>query len=255
MQLNFQRSGQGFPLIILHGLFGSLENWGAQAKQLSQRHDVIAVDLRNHGRSPHAARMDYSAMAEDLIELMERLQLDRAHLLGHSMGGKAAMQLALTHPDRVERLIVVDIAPVAYPPHHEEVFAGLDSIDLSRLQSRREADAILSRHVSSAPTRAFLLKNLYRDENGHFAWRMNLPVLEQQYDRIAAPPKGTPYTGPVLFIKGGESDYIAAEHREAILTCFPAARFKIIAGAGHLPHVEKPATFTRLVENFLTPDN
>ena len=255
MQLNFHRSGQGAPLIILHGLFGTLENWGAQIKQLSEHFDVIAIDLRNHGRSPHDARMDYPVMAEDVIELMDRLQLDRASLMGHSMGGKAAMQLAMNHPERVERLIVVDIAPVEYPPHHNDVFAGLNSIKLESLKSRRDADSTLSQHVSSEATRAFLLKNLYRDEHKNFAWRMNLAVLQQQYSHIAATPEGNAYTGPVLFIKGGESDYIQREHQQAILSRFPSAHFKVIAGAGHLPHVEKAALFTRLVEKFLTPDN
>jgi esterase len=255
MQLNFHRSGKGAPLVILHGLFGTLENWGAQIKQLSEHFDVIAVDLRNHGRSPHDSRMDYTAMADDVIELMNRLGLEKVNLMGHSMGGKAAMQLAMDHPGKVERLIVVDIAPVEYPPHHNDVFAGLKCINLSQLKSRREADDILSQHVNSEATRAFLLKNLYRNEDRHFAWRMNLPALEQQYGQIAAAPEGTPYGGPVLFIKGGESGYIQAEHQQAILSRFPAASFKIIAGAGHLPHVEKPSAFTRLVEKFLRPDN
>lgn len=255
MQLNYHRSGQGRPLVILHGLFGSLENWGAQVKQLSEHFDVIAIDLRNHGRSPHDARMDYTAMAEDVIELMDWLQLEHVCLMGHSMGGKAAMQLAMDHPNRVERLIVVDIAPVEYPPHHNAVFDGLNSIDLGSLKSRRDADSLLSRYVDCEATRAFLLKNLYRDDTRQFAWRMNLPVLQQQYVHISAAPEGTPYPGPVLFIKGGESGYISAEHQSAILSRFPSAGFKMIAGAGHLPHVEKPAAFTRLVEKFLTPDS
>lgn len=255
MQLNYQRSGQGQPLIILHGLFGSLENWGAQVRQLSEQFDVIAVDLRNHGRSDHADRMDYSSMAEDVIALMDQLDLKRVLLMGHSMGGKAAMQLAMDHPSRVERLIVVDIAPVQYPPHHTDVFAGLNDIDLSQLKSRRDADLILSEHVSSAPTRAFLLKNLYRNEAKTFAWRMNLPVLEQQYAAISKAPEGNPYTGPTLFIKGGDSDYLTTRSQPAIMSLFPNAGFKIIAGAGHLPHVEKPVAFTRLVEKFLKPDN
>jgi len=255
MQLNFHRSGRGTPLVILHGLFGTLENWGAQIRQLSEHFDVIAVDLRNHGRSPHDERMDYTAMAADVIELMNRLEVDRACLMGHSMGGKAAMQLAMSHPERVERLIVVDIAPVEYPPHHNDVFNGLNSIDLASLASRKDADNTLSQYVDAEATRAFLLKNLYRDEHKKFAWRMNLPVLEQQYGQIAAEPKGSPYNGPVLFIKGGESDYILREHQQAIVSRFPEASFKVIAGAGHLPHVEKPALFTRLVEKFLTPDS
>ncbi len=251
MLLHFQRHGQGEPLVILHGLFGTLDNWGAQIKTLSEHFDVIAADLRNHGRSPHGSEMSYRAMSNDLLELLDHLQLERINLMGHSMGGKAAMQFALDHPERVERLIVVDIAPVRYPPNHNEVIEGLNRIDLPQLKSRSEADHTLSEYVDSAVTRAFLLKNLYRNEHKQFAWRMNLPVLEQHYPDIAAAPEGESYTGPVLFIKGGESNYLLAEHQQPIQQLFPNAGFKIIAGAGHLPHVEKPAIFTRLVDNFL----
>ncbi len=251
MLLHFQRHGQGEPLVILHGLFGTLDNWGAQIKTLSEHFDVIAADLRNHGRSPHSDEMNYRAMSNDLLELLDHLQLERINLMGHSMGGKAAMQFALDHPERVQRLIVVDIAPVRYPSRHNEVIEGLKQIDLPQLKSRSEADRTLSEYVDSAATRAFLLKNLYRNEQKQFAWRMNLPTLEQQYASIGDAPDGKAYTGPVLFIKGGESDYLLAEHQQPIQQLFPKAGFKIIAGAGHLPHVEKPAIFTRLVDNFL----
>lgn len=251
MLLHFQRQGQGEPLVILHGLFGTLENWGAQIKALSERFDVIAADLRNHGRSAHSDKMNYRVMSNDLLELLDQLQLERINLMGHSMGGKAAMQFALDHPERVQRLIVVDIAPVRYPPNHNDVIAGLKRIDLTRLKSRSEADHTLSQYVDSAATRAFLLKNLYRNEHKQFAWRMNLPVLEQQYAEIAAAPQGDAFAGPVLFIKGGDSNYLQPEHQQPIQQLFPNAGFKIIAGAGHLPHVEKPAIFTRLVDNFL----
>ncbi|MBA4501460.1 alpha/beta fold hydrolase [Marinobacterium marinum] len=251
MLLHFQRHGQGEPLVILHGLFGTLENWGAQIKTLSERFDVVAADLRNHGRSPHAEIMSYKAMSEDLLTLLDHLQLERINLMGHSMGGKAAMQFALDHPERVKRLIVVDIAPVRYAPNHNDVIKGLNRIDLAELKSRTQADQTLSEYVDSAATRAFLLKNLYRDEHKRFAWRMNLPVLEREYANISASPEGAPYTGPVLFIKGGDSNYLLAEHQQPIQQLFPQASFKIIAGAGHLPHVEKAASFTRLVDQFL----
>ncbi len=251
MLLHFQRHGQGEPLVILHGLFGTLDNWGAQIKTLSEHFDVIAADLRNHGRSPHSDEMTYRAMSNDLLELLDHLQLERINLMGHSMGGKAAMQFALDHPERVQRLIVVDIAPVRYPSRHNEVIEGLKQIDLPQLKSRSEADSTLSEYVDSTATRAFLLKNLYRNEQKQFAWRMNLPVLEQQYSSIGDAPEGKAYTGPVLFLKGGDSDYLLAEHQQPIQQLFPNAGFKIIAGAGHLPHVEKPAIFTRLVDNFL----
>lgn len=255
MKLHYQRLGQGAPLVILHGLFGSLENWGMQAKALSEQFDILAIDLRNHGRSPHAEAIDYKLMSTDLLELLDSLSLDKVLLMGHSMGGKVAMQFALDYPGRVEKLVVVDIAPVTYEPRHDDVITGLKAIPLQTLKSRREADEILAQYVDSEPTRAFLLKNLYRTEDKQFGWRMNLDVLAARYADIGAAPErsGEPFSGPVLFIKGGESDYLRAEHQQPILSNFPNAGFKIIAGAGHLPHVEKPAIFTRLVQQFFTP--
>lgn len=255
MKLHYQRQGQGKPLIILHGLFGSLENWGAQSKVLAEHYDVIAVDLRNHGRSPHADDTRYTSMSRDILELTEDLELKQVLLMGHSMGGKVAMQFALEHPGHVEKLVVVDIAPVEYTPRHDAVIAGLNAIPLDSLKSRSEADTILSGHVEDAPTRAFLLKNLYRNEHKTFAWRMNLSALARGYADIGAAPEVVtePYSGPVLFIKGGDSDYLLPQHQKPIQARFPNAGFKIIAGAGHLPHVEKPVAFTRLVEQFLKP--
>ncbi len=255
MKLHYQRLGQGAPLVILHGLFGSLENWGLQAKALSEQFDIVAVDLRNHGRSPHSNATDYTLMSADLLELLDALSLEKVLLMGHSMGGKVAMQFALDHPERVEKLVVVDIAPVEYEPRHDDVIAGLKAIPLATLKSRREADEILAEYVDSEPTRAFLLKNLYRTEAKQFGWRMNLDALASSYSDIGAAPKrsGEPFPSPVLFIKGGDSDYLLAEHQQPIQNNFPNAAFKIIAGAGHLPHVEKPAIFTRLVQQFFTP--
>ncbi len=251
MQLHYQSHGSGAPLVILHGLFGTLENWGAQIKALAGQYQVIAVDLRNHGRSPHSGEMNYPAMAADIVALMDALGIDRAHILGHSMGGKAAMQLALNHPQRVDRLVVVDISPVAYRPHHDDVFKGLYAVDPARLQSRSEADSQLARYVGEPSVRAFLLKNLYRTPEKTFAWRMNLDALHRQYSQISQPPSGAPFAGETLFIKGGDSDYILPAHREAILSLFPNAGYKLIQGAGHWPHAEKPALFSKLVLSFL----
>lgn len=251
MKLHYQRTGCGHPLVILHGLFGTLENWGSHIKNLSQQFEVIAVDLRNHGRSSHSDAMSYPLMADDLLQLFDDLKINKTHLLGHSMGGKVAMQFALSHADRVEKLMVADIAPVTYPPHHEQVFAGLFSVDLSSLTSRSDADRQLSVHLEDAAIRAFLLKNLYRNDAGQFAWRMNLNALKSEYEHIAAPPCGTPFVGKTRFIKGGLSHYIQAEHTDAVRALFPNADVKIIAGAGHWLHAEKPALFLRQVELFL----
>ncbi len=255
MKLHVQVAGSGAPLLILHGLFGTLENWGSQIKVLAEHFTVYAVDLRNHGRSPHSPHIDYPLMAADIIELMDDHGLACAHVLGHSMGGKVAMQLALNHPQRINQLIVVDIAPVTYPHHHQDVFAGLTSVDLAALTSRSAADQQLSQQISDPSVRMFLLKNLYRNEAKQFCWRMNLPALIEQYANISAAPTGQPYPAAMLFIKGGTSHYITAEHREPILALFPQAGYKIIQGAGHWPHAEKPDIFSKLVLNFLQAEH
>lgn len=247
MKLFHQIYGNGEPLIIMHGLFGTYENWGTQIKGLAEHFQVIAVDMRNHGRSAHEPLMTYTAMAADIIELMDDLALDSAHILGHSMGGKAAMQLALNYPERIRKLIVVDIAPVEYRPHHQDVFAGLYSIEPDQLKSRGDADKQLAEHVDEPGVRAFLLKNLYRDEEKRFRWRMNLDVLHDQYNQIGAAPEGTPYTGTTLFIKGANSNYLLPEHRDQVLGLFPKAQYKLIQGAGHWPHAEKASVFGRIV--------
>ena len=254
MKLNFQRLGQGEPLVILHGLFGTLENWGTAAKALAECFDVIAVDLRNHGKSPHAPEMNYPIMADDVIELLNDLGLSSVRLMGHSMGGKVAMQIALNHPERIHKLLVVDIAPVEYEHHHKDVFKGLHAVDLSAIKSRNEAETALSAYISEPSVRAFLLKNLYRTPEKTFAWRMNLATLDAEYQHISKAPAGVPFNGPTLFIKGANSHYITAEYRDAILALFPHATYKIIQGAGHWPHAEKPEIFTKLVLNYLGAD-
>lgn len=250
MNLHYQRTGHGQPLIILHGLFGTLENWGAHVKTLSDQYDVIAIDLRNHGRSPHSAEMNYALMAADVILLLDSLNLEKVNLLGHSMGGKVAMQIALRNASRVKKLMVVDIAPVVYPPHHEQIFEGLFSINLATLSSRADADKQLQLKIDEAGIRAFLLKNLYRNQERLFAWRMNLAALKDQYDAIAAAPEGKPFEGPTRFIKGGLSNYLKTEHSQRVKELFPAADVKVIPEAGHWVHAEKPALFLSQVDNF-----
>lgn len=257
MKLHYQTLGNGQPLIILHGLFGTLENWGSQIKTLSESFNVIAVDLRNHGRSPHSDEMNYSVMADDVIELMDDLGLKTAKLMGHSMGGKVAMQMALNHAERIQQLIIVDIAPVHYERHHDDVLKGLNTLDLPNIKSRSGADASLAHFISDIGVRAFLLKNLYRNTEKQFAWRMNLPVLTQQYDEISKAPTalaGAQFTKDTLFIKGANSDYLIAEYQAAIMGFFPKASFKIIQGAGHWPHAEKAVAFSRMVMSFLSKE-
>jgi esterase len=250
MSLHFHRSGSGEPLLMLHGLFGSWENLGGPIKALQQQFDVIAPDMLNHGRSPQVDQFNYSTFADSVLTLADELGLQQFNLLGHSMGGKIAMELALNHPERVSRLIVVDIAPVQYPHHHTEVFKGLKQVPLNEIKSRTEADRHLSQHIESASIRAFLLKNLYRTESG-FNWRMNLDALEREYDKIASPMSDAEYLGPTLFIKGSESDYIKPEYQNEVVKRFPKVQLRIIEGTGHWPHAEKPALFTKIVERFL----
>jgi esterase len=256
MQLHHKISGSGQPLIILHGLFGTLENWGAQITSLQSSFQVISVDLRNHGRSPHSDMMNYQLMAADVIELMDDLNLQDACIIGHSMGGKVAMQIALTYPLRINKLIVVDISPVTYSAHHDDIFTALSSINLSTLNSRTAADKQLQPLVSDDSVRAFLLKNLYRDKENAFAWRPNLKALADQYANLSMAPSGSkssqPFSKPTLFIKGKNSDYILAEHQSAITSLFSKPSFKMIEGAGHWPHAEKPKIFSSIILKFLT---
>lgn len=255
MQLHArQYGGDGPPLLILHGLFGSAMNWNWHAKKWADSFTVHALDMRNHGSSPHSDDMDYPGMAADVIEYMDVADIRSCFLLGHSMGGKVAMQLALEHPERVQALVVADIAPVSYEGEHDGIFEGLLAIDPLKTESRREADQVLAGHVDDELVRQFLLSNLVRDESkgsSGFRWRINLPVLERSYENLrAAPASDGKYLGPVLFLRGEHSAYIRQEHREAILSRFPKARVKTLMQAGHWLHAEKPESFNRLVAEF-----
>ena len=252
--LSLQHSVQGSGdewVILLHGLFGSGDNLGALGRALAADFRVLAVDLRNHGRSPHSPIMDLAAMAADIVALQDSLGIVRSHLVGHSLGGKVAMQLALSQPERVGRLVVADIAPIDYAPHHQDIFAGLQAVDLAALRQRGDADGPLAQFVAELPVRQFLLKSLYRDEVG-FHWRFNLSVLRASYKELLAAPTGRPFNGPTLFIKGELSDYIVAAYEPQMRELFPNFTFKMIAGTGHWLHGEKPLIFNRLVQQFLT---
>ncbi len=255
MKLNFkQYSDNGEPLIILHGLFGSLSNWAGQSRQLATDFSVYGLDLRNHGGSPHSDDMNYTVMAQDVLEFMDDHGIERSHLLGHSMGGKTAMQVALSAPQRIDRLVVADIAPVHYRGQHDSILDGLDAIDLNGIASRNDADKILAEYVPDELVRQFLLTNLVRSKEDDFSWRINLPVLSKNYDRLReAPASDGVFEGPTLFVKGALSNYIQEKHREAILARFPNATTKVIMHTGHWLHAEKPQTFYRIVHGFLKP--
>ncbi|QBM18292.1 esterase YbfF [Marinobacter sp. JH2] len=259
VELNHRISGQGEPLILLHGLFGSLENLGGVARRLEDSWQIHGLDQRNHGSSPHTDEMTYPAMAADVVAYMDAQGIDQAHLLGHSMGGKVAMQVALSYPKRVRATIVADISPVSYQPRHDAILEGMNSLDLRGVKSRTEADARLAEYVETPGVRQFLLKNLERIpkdevEQGDllFRWRLNLPVIEAAYTNLLAAPEGNgPHEGEVLFLKGADSAYIQTKHQDTIQTLFPNAELKIIEGTGHWLHAEKADTFATLCRKFL----
>lgn len=253
MELNYKSFGQGEPVIILHGLFGTLDNWQTIARALADEYLVFIVDQRNHGRSPHVPGMSYPLLAEDLREFMESHWIYRAHIVGHSMGGKTAMQFALSYPDMVDRLAIIDIAPKTYSGGHEAIFDALLSLPLNEMDSRQEAEAYLAARINDPGVLQFLLKNLSRDTDGHYAWKMNLPVLHQHYRDILGPIAGdAPFDDPVLFLRGGKSQYIQLpEDEPAIRTLFPQAGIETVAGAGHWVHAEAPQEVVEHLKSFL----
>lgn len=259
MQLNYkQYSSTGEPLLVLHGLFGSLSNWGAHCKKLADTFAVYGIDLRNHGDSPHADALNYQVMAEDVRELMQRLELEHCYMIGHSMGGKVAMQLALSYPDLVRKLIIVDIAPVAYESKadgHGRILQGMAELKLAELQNRNDAEAPLKAFIEDEATRKFILTNLSRNEAGGYKWRLNLESIRQNYDRLREGLESdTPYEKPVLFVKGALSNYIHVKHEKEILRLFPAAKVKIVMEAGHWVHSERPQVFRKIARDFLNSD-
>ncbi|MEF3193439.1 MAG: alpha/beta fold hydrolase [Halothiobacillaceae bacterium] len=252
VKLHFDTLGQGEPLIILHGLFGSGANWRSIAQRLVDRWQVILPDLRNHGDSPHASTNRYQDIAGDTLALMDRLGLARAHLLGHSLGGKAAMLLASRAAERIDSLTVVDIAPRAYPPLHLELFRAMHAVPLARITSRREASEAMAAHIPNPAVREFLLTNLVRDTSGRFGWRINLHTLEEAYDELNAMPfLDRLYEGPTLFIRGGHSDYVRDADLGLIHQSFPKACVVSLPLAHHWPHVETPNEFVRALRDFL----
>jgi len=251
--LNILRSGPdgGTPLLIAHGLFGSARNWGVIAKRLATDRSVLAVDMRNHGRSFSAETHGYADLAGDLGEVIAAEAGGVADVLGHSMGGKAAMALALTAPERVRKLVVADIAPVAYGHTQMPYLVAMRDMDLQGIATRTAADARLAETVEDPAIRAFLLQSLDLSASPP-EWRLNLATLEREMDRILGWPgiEGR-FEGPALFLSGAGSDYVLAEHRPLIRTLFPNARFAKIPGAGHWLHAEKPREFAAAVETFL----
>lgn len=249
--LFFRTKGEGKPLVMLHGLFGSGDNLGGLTRTLSEDYQTISVDLRGHGRSPHLGAISYPIMANDVVRVMDNLGVEKAHVLGHSMGGKTAMQLALSHPDRVEKLVVEDISPVAYSRHHDSILEGMTAVVAARPDGRKNAEAILRDYESDPSVLSFLLTNWRREEGGTWGWRVDLAEISKGYDHIAAAVEGEPYSGPTLFLRGGLSDYIQPNHKDAILGLFPQTAVRTIEGTGHWLHAEKPDMVARAILKFL----
>ncbi|MEJ0089197.1 MAG: alpha/beta fold hydrolase [Limisphaerales bacterium] len=254
MQLHFKDSGQGRAVILLHGLFGASDNWHTIATRLAESFHVFAVDQRNHGQSPHSDEMNYPLMAADLAEFMESRGLETAMVLGHSMGGKTAMQFALQFPSRVEKLVVADMAPRAYAASHDKIFAALLALDLKLFSARQEIEDVLAPEIPNLALRRFLLKNLGRNSEGGFFWKIDLRGLFKNYGRLREPiSPAAPFNGPTLFIRGTTSNYINPEDEPLIHELFPQAAIQDITGAGHWLHAEQPEEFSRRVLNFLKP--
>lgn len=251
MELFSREFGAGSPVIILHGLFGFSDNWQTIAKALADHHLVVTPDLRNHGRSPHVDSHSYPEMADDLKAFMEAHWMFSADIIGHSMGGKVAMQLALSHPEMVNKLIVVDIEPFQADDNHADIFKALLDMDLAKMPTRQDAENFLKDRVHDNGTRQFLLKNITRDENGQFSWKMNLPVLWRHYRDILAPVSGPVFEKPALFIRGSRSNYIKDEDIPRLKTLFPNARVVTIDGAGHWVHADKPQELLTALKEFL----
>ena len=260
MQLNFKQLGQGPPLVMLHGLFGSSDNWMGVAPKFASQFQIFLLDLRNHGLSSHSDEMNYSVMADDIAEFLDAQHLERAHVLGHSLGGKTAMHLALNFPDRVDKLVIVDMSPRAYPPDHNKIFAALLALDLKKFQSRREMEDVLAPDIPDLTLRRFLLKNLKSQASSSgaqtFEWKINFSGLFKNYPTLLEPlPPQVPFPKPSLFLYGGLSDYVSENDAPLIHKFFPQAKMEVIAQARHWVHTDAPEEFVRRISVFLSADS
>ncbi|WP_430402287.1 alpha/beta fold hydrolase [Fluviicola sp.] len=243
----------GQPIVILHGIFGSSDNWVTVAKALSNNFQVYLLDLPNHGQSPKSDDFSYKNMSDAILNFLDENKLAQVNLVGHSMGGKVAMTVAKNNPERLLKLVVVDYTPKFHPVQHRMILQGLNSIDLQNLQSRTQANEILKNFEENESVRQFLLKNLYRNVDlGHFDWRINLPVITKEIENISEEiVLRIPFIKPALFIKGETSPYIQPEDKIGILKMFPNSQFKTILGAGHLVHADKPDDFLKVLIEFV----
>lgn len=254
MTLAYREFGSGQPLIILHGLFGQSDNWNTLAKKFGEQgFHVFTPDQRNHGLSPHSSEWSYEAMAGDLKEFIEAHKLERPILLGHSMGGKTVMFFEMLYPGIADKIIVADMAPRAYPSHHDDVLEALNSVDFSEMNTRKDVEAKLSERLSDFGTKQFLLKNVYWKESAdkQMDWRFDLKTITEKYDNVGVEvPHGTSLVA-TLFINGEKSDYVTEKDLPSIAQRFPNYRLVTLAGAGHWVHAEKPEAFYEAVMAFI----
>ena len=253
LNLNYKKYGSGPPIIILHGLFGMLDNWVSFARKLSENYTVYIIDLRNHGKSPHDDDMSYEVMAEDVYDFIHEQEYSAVHVMGHSMGGKVAMTLALNYGDVVQSLIVLDISPKAYAVGHREILEAMLDIDLTQMKTRDDIFQHLNQKIEKESTVQFLMKNISRSKQGSYHWKMNLPVINDSYpgiiDLVGAPWS---YEGRTIFIKGTKSDYMEDDDAELIEYLFPNSSIKSVKDAGHWVHADQPQKLMELVVGFLS---
>jgi pimeloyl-ACP methyl ester carboxylesterase len=254
MQLNYKKIGEGQPLLIIHGLFGTLDNWMTMAKKIAEQHfAVYLIDLRNHGQSPHDAAFNYEVLAADVVSFITQHQLKDVLLMGHSLGGKTAMKVALQFPELIKKLIVVDIGVRYYAPHHTEILAALNSLDLDVIKSRAEAEQVLSMSIADFATRQFLLKNLYWKTNTQLAWRFNLTAIEKHIEEVGKQTAAeSSFNKPTLFIRGEKSNYIKDEDAAGINLLFPQAILITAPNAGHWVHADAPQWMLEKVLEFIS---
>ncbi|MEX2235037.1 MAG: alpha/beta fold hydrolase [Cyclobacteriaceae bacterium] len=253
MKLYHRELGQGQPIILLHGIFGSSDNWLTQARILSSSYRTCALDLRNHGQSPHDNVFDYPSMAKDILEFIETNRVKDPVLIGHSMGGKVAMNFAIAHPDKLQKLVVVDIAPKPYNMEHYVILDGLKAIPINEITTRKEADDVLAGYVDEADVRQFLLKNLQRKPEGGFKWKLNLDVIARNIKNIGLDLQfDGKFEKPTLFVRGARSNYVKDVDIDRIREVFPAAKMETLV-TGHWVPAEKPKEFVELVVQWLSP--
>jgi esterase len=251
VKLNYTDQGAGEAVILLHGIFGYLSNLGNLARELSSAYRVISVDLRNHGNSPHHPQMDIPTLANDIVELIDDLGLSAAILIGYSLGGKVAMQVALNYPSSVTKVVIADIAPVTYIPRKDPALEALLTISGIDVTSLEQADSVMAEHLLTPEFRSLLLKNLIRKASGTYILKINMSSISENYPTLAVAPAGRPYSGPTLFLKGENSAYIQSKHHSIMLALFPNMKLEVINDVGHFLHSENPVEFNRHVTDFL----